>query len=109
MNGYQTKLRSRRIYNISGISEWTLAELTGQVFIFFIAGFETSATGLVLAIHELAINPDAQEELYQEIKDFNENKGALTYDNIADLKYLDCVLNGDTIFLLGVFSCSVVE
>lgn len=87
---YQTKLPN--------ISEWTLNELAGQVFIFFTAGFESSASGLVLAIHELAINPDVQEKLYQEVKDFKENKGDLAYDNIVDLKYLDCVLNGEDLF-----------
>ncbi|XP_049869526.1 cytochrome P450 9e2-like [Pectinophora gossypiella] len=75
------------------IRDWTLTELTGQVFIFFVAGFESAATAIVMAIHELAVNPDVQEKLYQEVKHFKETKGNLTYDNIVDLKYLDCVLN----------------
>ncbi|XP_026324723.1 cytochrome P450 9e2-like [Hyposmocoma kahamanoa] len=73
--------------------KWTFDELTGQVFIFFLGGFETTGSTLVMIIHELAINPHIQDKLYQEIKEFKEKNGALTYDNIGDLKYLDCVLN----------------
>ncbi|XP_026324727.1 probable cytochrome P450 9f2 [Hyposmocoma kahamanoa] len=73
--------------------KWTFDELTGQVFIFFAAGFESSGSTLVMAIHELSINPHIQEKLYQEVKEFKEKNNALSYDNIGDLKYLDCVLN----------------
>ncbi|XP_026324779.1 probable cytochrome P450 9f2 isoform X2 [Hyposmocoma kahamanoa] len=73
--------------------KWTTNELTGQVFIFFVAGFESSGSTLVMGIHELAINPHVQDKLYQEIKEFKIKNSALTYDNISELKYLDCVLN----------------
>ncbi|CAH2106044.1 unnamed protein product [Euphydryas editha] len=73
--------------------EWTQNELAGQLFIFFIGGYETSATALVMCIHELALNPDVQEKLYQEIRCFKEKHGDLTYENMNNLKYLDCVLN----------------
>ncbi|XP_026323904.1 cytochrome P450 9e2-like [Hyposmocoma kahamanoa] len=77
-----------------GISrKWTVNELTGQVFIFFTAGFESSGSTLVMAIHELTINPHVQDKLYQEIKEFKIKNNDLTYDNIGELKYLDCVLN----------------
>ncbi|NP_001108456.1 cytochrome P450 9G3 [Bombyx mori] len=75
------------------VRKWTQDELTAQVFIFFLAGFESSANGLTLCIHELALNPEAQEKLYEAIIKFKEEKGPLTYDNIGELKYLDCVLN----------------
>nr|AJN91173.1 cytochrome P450 monooxygenase CYP9G18 [Cnaphalocrocis medinalis] len=73
--------------------EWSQNELVGQVFLFFIAGFETSSSTLTLLLHELAINPAIQEKLYQEIKDFEETRGNLTYENIGEMKYLDCVVN----------------
>lgn len=75
-------------------------ELTGQVFIFFIAGFESSGSTLVMAIHELAINPHIQDKLYQEVEEFKKKNGHLTYDSIGNLKYLDCVLNGKICCLL---------
>nr|QZP43559.1 cytochrome P450 monooxygenase CYP9G52 [Ephestia elutella] len=73
--------------------KWSLDELAGQVFIFFIAGFETSAATLVMCIHELALNQGVQDKLYQELKEFADKNGKLAYENIAELKYLDCVLN----------------
>lgn len=75
------------------VRKWTETELASQVFIFFIAGFESSASTLVMCIHELALNPDIEEKLYQEVKNFKDTKGDLKYDNIGELKYLDCVLN----------------
>ncbi|KAJ0177476.1 hypothetical protein K1T71_007485 [Dendrolimus kikuchii] len=75
------------------VRKWTQNELASQVFLFFIAGFETSASSLAICIHELALNPHVEEKLYQEIKKFKDIKGELKYDNISELKYLDCVLN----------------
>lgn len=75
------------------VRKWTESELASQVFIFFLAGFESSAGTLVICIHELALNPDVEEKLYQEVKRFKETKGELKYENIGELKYLDSVLN----------------
>nr|QEL53085.1 cytochrome P450 CYP9A104 [Mythimna separata] len=72
--------------------DWSPDEITGQVFIFFAAGFDTTASVLVMAIHELAINPEVQERLYQECRQLKEDKG-LTFDSLSELKYLDSVLN----------------
>ncbi|XP_045448746.1 cytochrome P450 9e2-like [Melitaea cinxia] len=73
--------------------QWTKDELAGQVFVFFLAGFDASATLLAFCVHELALNPDVQEKLYQEIKEFKEENGVLTYENMSKLKYLECVLS----------------
>ncbi|CAD0199579.1 unnamed protein product [Chrysodeixis includens] len=72
--------------------EWTADEIIGQVFLFFAGGFETTASAIAMTIHELAINPDVEEKLYQEIRNFNE-KTELTFENLNELKYLDCVVN----------------
>ncbi|NP_001351990.1 cytochrome P450 9e2-like [Amyelois transitella] len=73
--------------------EWTEDELIGQVFIFFVAGFESSAGALTLSIHELALNPEVEEKLYQECRQFKETENTLTFENVGQLKYLDCVIN----------------
>ncbi|KAJ8729841.1 hypothetical protein PYW07_016879 [Mythimna separata] len=72
--------------------EWSLDELTGQVFAFFVAGFDTTANALIMIIHELALNPQYQERLYQECRQLKEDKG-LTFDTLNQLKYLECVIN----------------
>ncbi|KAJ0177474.1 hypothetical protein K1T71_007483 [Dendrolimus kikuchii] len=73
--------------------EWKENELASQVFQFFSSGFEGTAATLILGIHELALNPDVEEKLYQEVKKFKESNGELKYENLAELNYLDCVFN----------------
>ncbi|CAH2037138.1 unnamed protein product, partial [Iphiclides podalirius] len=75
------------------VRQWSQRELASQVFIFFIAGFETSATALIMCVHELTVNPKVQEKLYLEIKSFQEEHGIIAYENINELKYLDGVIN----------------
>jgi cytochrome P450 len=67
--------------------------------LFFSAGFETTASALVMCMHELVLNPDVQETLFKEVKDFSESN-ELSYDTIGKLKYLDCVLNGKSKIIL---------
>ncbi|KAM3960614.1 putative cytochrome P450 9f2 [Aphomia sociella] len=71
---------------------WTADEITGQVFIFFAAGFESTAGVITMCVHELALNPDVQEKLYQELRNYQDEYKTLTYDNMNKLKYLDCVI-----------------
>lgn len=41
--------------------------------------------------------PEIQVKLKKEISDHYEKHGELTYDNLADLKYLSMVCNGELI------------
>ncbi|XP_028157826.1 probable cytochrome P450 9f2 isoform X2 [Ostrinia furnacalis] len=72
--------------------EWTLVQLASQALTFFVGSFETSASTMTMCLHELAIHPDIQEKLYQEVKEFMENH-KLSFENVKELKYMDCVLN----------------
>ncbi|XP_059051538.1 cytochrome P450 9e2-like isoform X2 [Achroia grisella] len=76
-----------------GIRKWTEDEIMSQLFAFFAAGFDSVAGAITASVHELAINPGVQEKLYQEIKEFEENNKTLSYENVGQLKYLDCVVN----------------
>lgn len=71
--------------------------LASNAFVFFAAGFETTASTMSYCLYELALNPDIQVELREQIKQnmLNTNDGKLTYDVIKDMKYLDMVLNGE--------------
>uniref|UniRef100_A0A8W7NXJ4 Cytochrome P450 n=1 Tax=Anopheles atroparvus TaxID=41427 RepID=A0A8W7NXJ4_ANOAO len=72
----------------------TMNELTAQVFIFFLAGFETSSTTMNFCLYELAKNPRIQERLREEInKAIAANAGELTYDVVMGIEYLDNVIN----------------
>lgn len=69
--------------------------LTAQAFVFFGAGFETSSTAMSHAMYELALNPDIQDKLREEVNaTFAENNGKLSYESVKDMKYLDKVFKG---------------
>lgn len=70
-------------------------DLFAQATLFFIAGFDTISTGTSFALHELALNPEAQERLHQEIKEYDlKHGGKLTYAGIQDMTYMDMVVSG---------------
>lgn len=70
-------------------------EIVAQAILFFIAGFETSSTLLCFAAHELAINPDVQKKLQDEIDELIAEKGkTLTYNDLMKMKYMDMVISG---------------
>nr|AVL92860.1 CYP450 [Locusta migratoria] len=71
-----------------------LGQLAAQCVVFFVAGFETSATTMGFALHELAWNPDIQGRLQQEVdRTLESSGGQLTYDGIMSMTYLDQVIS----------------
>jgi cytochrome P450 family 9 len=76
-------------------TEWDDDDLTAQVFVFFLAGFETASTLLSFATHQLAVHPDVQSRLQEEIDmTLNKDGGNLTYEAVHGMKYLDMVVSG---------------
>ncbi|KAG8039659.1 hypothetical protein G9C98_000388 [Cotesia typhae] len=71
----------------------TDVDLAAQLFIFFIAGFETSGSTISNCVFELALNHNIQNKLREEINDeLLRTGGEITYDGINNLKYLDKVM-----------------
>ncbi|XP_077301129.1 cytochrome P450 6a2-like [Arctopsyche grandis] len=71
----------------------SLLEITAQVFLFFIAGFETSSTTASYAIYELAKNKRVQDKLRDEIDRITKkHDGKLTYESILEMEYLTLVI-----------------
>ncbi|KAK7867291.1 hypothetical protein R5R35_002118 [Gryllus longicercus] len=67
--------------------------LAAQVFVFFMAGFETTSTTMSFALHELAVNPDVQARLQEEVDAaLQETDGRVTYDAVMKMEYLDKVI-----------------
>lgn len=74
--------------------ELTLEDMTAQAFQFFFAGFDSTSTLMSFVTHELAVNPDIQEKLQQEIDEVIERtNGILTYEAMNGMKILDAVVN----------------
>uniref|UniRef100_A0A340TBH6 Cytochrome P450 n=1 Tax=Anopheles minimus TaxID=112268 RepID=A0A340TBH6_9DIPT len=72
----------------------TQNELAAQVFIFFLAGFETSSTTMNFCLYELAKNSELQERLRKEInRALEANGGELTYDVVMGIEYLNKVVD----------------
>ncbi|KAG8184910.1 hypothetical protein JTE90_017765 [Oedothorax gibbosus] len=72
----------------------SLDELVAQCVIFFIAGYDTTASTLSFSSYLLAVNPDIQDIVRQEVDQaVLEANGELTYEAIQRMKYLDNVIS----------------
>lgn len=77
------------------IAGLTLDEMTAQVLVFFVAGFETAASTMTFCLFELSHHPDIQEKLHSEINDvLQRHSGKITYQAVQEMPYLDAVVYG---------------
>lgn len=73
----------------------TINEIAAQVFAFFLAGYETSATTISFVLYELALNQEIQDRARNELKEaMSRHNGELSYECCSELKYLDQIING---------------
>lgn len=73
----------------------TFNQIVAEAFLFYFAGFETSATTMSFALFELAANLDIQARVRDEVKKTLEKyDGKFTYDSISEMIYLNQVFNG---------------
>ncbi|CAG2164302.1 unnamed protein product [Oppiella nova] len=79
---------------LNGIKKYiTEDEILAQAWIFFQAGYETTATTLTFATYELALNEDIQQKLYEEVLSAVDAKGDIDYDLLSKLPFLDAVIS----------------
>ncbi|KAJ9594228.1 hypothetical protein L9F63_014388 [Diploptera punctata] len=65
-----------------------------QAYSFFTAGFETSSSTMTFALYELALHPEIQNKLREEIcQVLQKHNNQVTYEAIQDMKYLDMVVS----------------
>ncbi|KAJ0175193.1 hypothetical protein K1T71_009334 [Dendrolimus kikuchii] len=66
--------------------------IAAQAFVFYAAGYETSATTMAFLLYELAHNPGVQDKLIAEIDEvIAQHNGQVTYECLTDMVYLDKV------------------
>lgn len=70
----------------------TDTEILAQAFTFIFAGYETSSNTLSYVAYSLAVHPDVQKKLQQEIDEAFPNKAPPTYDGVMHLEYLEMVI-----------------
>ncbi|CAL1289566.1 unnamed protein product [Larinioides sclopetarius] len=91
--GGQDESNQQNIKNVSNKS-LTLDELVGQCVIFFLAGYDTTASTLSYVSYLLALHPEIQTKLYVELREILQStKGELTYEALQEMKYLDNVIS----------------
>jgi cytochrome P450 family 6 len=75
-----------------------------HAFVFLLAGFETSLTTMTFCLYELAMNPDIQERVRNEIDTVLERHGGnVTYESVFETEYLEKIVDGNST------KCSVVN
>lgn len=80
-------------------------QVVAQAFIFFVAGFETSAITIAYCLHELAWNPSIQDKLRDEVIQCMGEDGKVSWDAINRMTLLNAVVNGK---LMQSFNCIVL-
>uniref|UniRef100_A0A2H1VYP7 unspecific monooxygenase n=1 Tax=Spodoptera frugiperda TaxID=7108 RepID=A0A2H1VYP7_SPOFR len=74
--------------------DWSDSDLIAQAVVFFVAGFDTVSTAMSFLLYELALNPDIQERLAQEIKENDaKNGGKFDFNSIQNMVYMDMVVS----------------
>lgn len=72
--------------------------ITAQSMLFFLAGLDTTGSVLCFAPYFLALDPDIQKKLYDEVAEIMKEKdGQLDYDSINGMEYLDKFISGNII------------
>ncbi|XP_018569725.1 cytochrome P450 6a2-like isoform X2 [Anoplophora glabripennis] len=73
---------------------FTMDQLVSQVFLFFVAGFDTSSSTMNFALYELCKHQDVQDRVREEVNEVLERHGGqFTYESIGELKYLQQVID----------------
>ncbi|KAF8783411.1 Cytochrome P450 3A11 like protein [Argiope bruennichi] len=67
-------------------------ELLAQCILFFMVGYETTATVLTFLAYCLAVNPEWQEKVIKEVDEAFQHHKEMSYDAVRDMKILDAVL-----------------
>ncbi|XP_069132752.1 cytochrome P450 3A2-like [Argopecten irradians] len=71
----------------------TFDEILGNVQLFYVAGYETTAIALSMITYSLAIHPDCQDRLRQEIEDKIGGPENIDCENVNKLQYLDMCIH----------------
>ncbi|GIY51311.1 cytochrome P450 3A8 [Caerostris extrusa] len=89
----RTRAATRAAKNVTN-RNLSLDELVGQCVIFFLAGYDTTASTLSYASYSLALNPEVQTKIVEEMRQvLSKTKGELTYEALQEMKYLDNVIS----------------
>lgn len=73
----------------------TIEQCAAQVALFYLAGFDTTASAIANCLFELSRKPDLMQRLQREIDDVLEKYGnVISYESINAMNFLDCCVLG---------------
>ncbi|KAH8278878.1 hypothetical protein KR018_010688 [Drosophila ironensis] len=77
-----------------GVKSMSKDVIAGQLFLFYAAGFETTASTTAFSLYEMSQNPEILAKALEDVHSaIEKNGGVLSYDSLNDMKYLEaCVL-----------------
>ncbi|CAG2178316.1 unnamed protein product, partial [Oppiella nova] len=68
-------------------------EVRAQTFVILMSAYETTATTLTLAMYELALNPQHQQRLFDELREVLQPDGDIDYDVLQSLPFMEAVVS----------------
>lgn len=78
--------------------------ITAQCVLFYIAGYDTTATTLSFVSYCLALHPGVQQRCMDEVERvLAAHGGEITYEALAEMTYLDMVFAGKKLYIFSVF------
>lgn len=92
---------------IATTNRLTILEAAAQAYVFFLAGFETSATTATYCLYELAQHQNLQSKVREEIEEILKKHDELTYDAVNEMTYLHKVVNGK--YMIIIFVCTKTQ
>lgn len=84
---------SGTVSNVKDKETLSKMEIIAQLFIFLIAGYETTAMTLHFIFYILSQRPEIQDRLRQEVRDVVQDKPELEYEDMPKLKYMNQVIH----------------
>lgn len=81
--------------NDSGQEFMTKEQCAAQVALFYLAGFDTTASAIAYCLFELSRNPELMQRVQNEIDDVMErHNNVISYDNINEMTLLEFCVRG---------------
>ncbi|CAH1276954.1 CYP3A4 [Branchiostoma lanceolatum] len=71
----------------------TKDDIVANSFLFFLAGYETTATAMAFTLYNLALHQDAQDKAREEINQVMDNRELVDYEAVHNMPYLDMCIN----------------
>lgn len=84
--------------------------IAAQVVLFYLAGVDTSSSGIAYAVFEMARNPEIVKKLRHEIDTvLGKHNNQITYESLQDMPYLELCIKGKGVYniLCIIFKLSI--